>query len=195
VSPFNFTAQLQATCGDMIARLPELSHIDISRISVSYSRVRNSSQFGIYASLTPLRFAHGSRTTRRRGRLYTMQRVVSPAGIEMLYILSVYLPRFMELPYHEKLVTILHELWHVSPQFDGDLRRHPGRCYAHSSSQKEYDAAMAVLARRWHELNPPAECYEFLTCSWDELCRRHGQVVGSRIRRPRLIPLAAPPRG
>lgn len=173
----------------MIARLPELSHIDLSRVVVSYSRTRNRSPYGIFASLTPLRFADGARTTTRRGRLYAMQRVVDQAGAEMLYILSFYLPRFMDLPFDEKLITVLHELWHVSPRFDGDVRRHPGRCYAHSRSQAEYDEGMAELATKWREAEPPRERFEFLQQGWDELCRQHGTVVGCRIRRPRLIPL------
>ena len=65
--------------------------------------------------------------------------------------LAIALPalRFMDVDFEEKLVTIFHELWHVSPRFDGDLRRHPGRCYMHTGSQKDYDAQMLRLARRW----------------------------------------------
>ena len=39
----------------------------------------------------------------------------------MLYLLSFYLPRFLKLPWREKLATVIHELWHVNPQFNGDL--------------------------------------------------------------------------
>ena len=84
---------------------------------------------------------------RRRTGGYTIQRLFDSKGQEFLYILTFYLPRFMDLSFREKLITVFHELWHISPQFDGDLRRHPGRCYAHTSSQKEYDAEMEVLQR------------------------------------------------
>lgn len=180
---------MRATCRDMIGRLPELAHIDLDRVAVVYSRARNTSKYGIYASLTPLRFENGRSTTERRGRLYTIQRVVGADGLEMLYILTFCLPRFMNLPFDEKLVTVLHELWHISPEFNGDLRRHPGRCFAHSSSQKEYDAAMSVLARRWTDARPPAERYEFLRHSWHELLDRHPRILGTRLKRPRLIPV------
>ena len=89
----------------------------------------------MFASLTPLRFAGGQRHTLRRGRQWTLQRVCED-GREMLYILNFYLPRFLDLPLDEKLTTVVHELWHIGPRFDGDLRRFGGRCYAHSGSQK-----------------------------------------------------------
>ena len=53
-------------------------------------------------------------------------------GVEMLYILKFYLPRFQNEPFEEKLTTIFHELWHISSDFNGDIRRHSGRCYVHT---------------------------------------------------------------
>ena len=107
----------------------------------------------------------------------------------MLYLLSFYMPRFQNLSFREKLVTILHEMWHISPSFDGDLRRLPGRCYVHSRSEKEYDAAMAVLADRWLADSPPDHVYNFLKLSFSELRSRFGNVHGIRISAPKLIPV------
>ena len=42
--------------------------------------------------------------------------------------MSFYLPRFCDQSLDEKLSTVMHELWHISPAFDGDIRRLPGRC-------------------------------------------------------------------
>ena len=86
--------------------------------------------------LTPLRFEGGRLTSVRRTGRWTIERLYDEAGREMLYLLSFYLPRFLEHPLREKLATVVHELWHIGPGFDGDLRRHPGRCYAHSHSQR-----------------------------------------------------------
>ncbi len=46
-------------------------------------------------------------------------------------------------------------LWHVAPEFNGDIRRHARRCYAHTGSQKKYDAHMAQLVERWLALHTP----------------------------------------
>jgi hypothetical protein len=184
---FDFTARMRELCADMIGRTPELAHIDLSRVAISFCQARKRVQHGLFASLTPLRFRDGALTGRRRGRIYGVQRLYDGAGVEMLYVLSFYLPRFMDLDFREKLITVLHELWHISPRFDGDLRRHPGRCYAHTSSQAEYDAHMGVLADRWLADGPPQALYGFLRGDFNELQRQHGSIVGIRIPRPKQI--------
>jgi hypothetical protein len=187
---FDFTGAMRAVAADMVARLPaEMSHIDLSRVCVSYCEARTRSHFGVQASLTPLRFEAGATIGTKRGRRYAIQQVRDAAGRPMLYILSFYLPRFMDLPFREKLITVLHELWHISPAFDGDIRRHPGRCYAHSHSQAEYDAEMGRLANRWLALDPPESLYAFLRERHDQMIAARRPVFGTRIRRPKLIPL------
>lgn len=173
----------------MIDRLPELSHIDLDRVLVCFKQARKRVPHGLYASLTPLRFAGGSTTTVRRGRSVTIERLVDATGREMLYILGFYLPRFMDLDFREKLITIVHELWHISPAFDGDIRRHAGRCFAHTPSQKHYDAEMDRLAQHWLSLGPPEPLWGFLRSGMDQLLARHGRIVGVKVPRPRLIPV------
>ncbi len=188
---FDFSVHARRLCADMIARLPELAHIDMSRVAVSCCQTRKPVKHGLLASMTPLRFQDGSLYTQRRGRKYTIQRVLDPLnGREMLYILSFYLPRFMDYPLDEKLVTVIHELWHINPAFNGDLRRHPGRCYAHTASQKQYDAEMKRLVDRWLDQSPPAELYDFLSGGFIELHLQHGGVFGQKIPIPRLVPVS-----
>jgi len=188
---FDFTHHIRAVCQDAVGRLPELAHIDLARVAMSFSQARRRVSYGLQASLTPLRFKDGALVSNRRGREYAVERVVDASGREMLYILTFYLPRFLDAPFREKLVTIFHELWHISPEFNGDLRRHHGRCYAHSHSQREYDDEMGKLADHWLALGPPEELYSFLHLGFDDLRRLHGGVHGCRIRRPKLLPTKA----
>ena len=185
----DFTAAMRPLCRDMVTRLSELSHIDLDRVAISLSRARQRSVYGLYASLTPLRFESGRSRSKMHGRTYGVQSIRNSDGEEFLYILSFYLPRFLDSALEEKLSTILHELWHISPQFDGDLRRHEGRCYAHGPSQQAYDAHMDRLAQRWLSLDPPSALYEFLASSFDELVAEYGQIVGTHWPTPKLIPL------
>ncbi len=187
---FDFTSRMRALCADITTRLPELAHIDIDRVSVTFSQARKSVQHGLYATLTPLRFERGNLTTKRSGRKYTVQRIYDHQGQEMLYILSFYLPRFMETDFNEKMVTVFHELWHISPSFDGDIRRHSGRCYAHSNSQEQYDAHMQVLVNRYMKLNPPESLFSFLRLTFHGLCIAYGSVYGAKLPHPKLIPMA-----
>ena len=145
---FDYTDNVRRVCAHMVARLPELQHIELSRVAFSFSLARKRVRHGLLATMTPMRFQDGALVTQRHGRSYTAQRLFDKRGNEMLYILTVYLPRFQNQTLAEALATLLHELWHISPEFNGDLRRHPGRCYAHTHSQQEYDAQMAILARK-----------------------------------------------
>ncbi len=185
---FDFTLHVRELCEDMTARLPELRHIDMARVAVAFSQTRKPVKHGMYASLTPLRFPGGRMEVVRRGRRWRIQRLVDEAGREMLYILRFYLPRFLDLDFEEKISTVVHELWHVSPRFDGDLRRFGGRCYAHSGSQKRYDALVDRLARRWLKLAPPEPLYEVLRHDFCGLMGVHGKILGHRIPAPKLIP-------
>jgi hypothetical protein len=186
---FNFTLHMRRLCQDAVTRLPELRHIDADRVAIGFRQTRKAVGHGLYASLTPLRFAGGRSHIFRRGRKWGIQNLHDQAGREMLYVLNFYLPRFLNVKFRDKAITIFHELWHIGPKFDGDLRRFEGRCYAHSGSQKHFDAQASALAESWLSLNPPPSLYEFLKYDFSDLVKRYGPVYGQKITGPKLIPL------
>jgi hypothetical protein len=171
----------------MVARLPRLAHIDMCFVAVSFCQTRKAVDHGLQATLTPMRFAGGQRELVKGGQRWQVQQIRDQQGRKMLYLLSFYLPRFQNQRFREKLVTILHELWHISPRFDGDLRRHDGRYYVHSESEAAYDAAMEILADEWLLRDPPLAIYDFLKLSFAELQHHYGSVLGLQISAPKLI--------
>ena len=171
----------------MAAQIDEFRHIDMSRVAVSFRQTRKRMPHGLYASLTPLRFAGGQTHCIRRGRKFSIQRV-EVDGREMLYVLNFYLPRFLDLGFREKLTTIAHELLHIGPHFDGDLRRFSGRCYAHSHSHTQFDAQAEQLAQRWLARGPEESLYGFLHLDFLRLQALHGGIYGRRIAAPKLLP-------
>lgn len=185
---FDFTVHMRRICDDIVLRMEEFEHVRIDRVAVAVAQSRSRRLQGLQAKLTPMRFAGGSLVESRRGRRYTVERIFDGRR-EILYILTFYLPRFLDQPFEEKLTTVFHELYHISPEFDGDLRRMGDRHYLHTRSQKQYDAHMGELARKYLRLVPENGTTEFLQHTFGELQQRHGEVVGCRIRRPRLIPL------
>ena len=192
--PFDFTAAMHALCEDVVRRSPPLAQIDLSRVLFSVIRARNGRRHGLQARVTPLRFEAGALATVHRGTAYQVQRVVVD-GREILYLVSFSLPRFLNRDFRDKLVTIFHELYHISPAFDGDLRRHPGRCSAHTSSQKKYDAHMDRLVTAYLKGGADPARHAFLRLSFAQLCRRHGAVVGLHLPRPKLVRVPfTPPR-
>ena len=124
---FNFSSHMTALCHDISERVDDLSHVRMERVAVSVAQTRSAAQYGMWASLTPLRFKDGATQTVRRGRTYKMPRIFKPDGTEALYILTFYLPRFLTLSFTDRIATVCHELFHISPYFDGDIRRFPGR--------------------------------------------------------------------
>jgi hypothetical protein len=110
---------------------------------------------------------------------------------EMLYLVTFCLPRFLNQSFDDKFVTLFHELYHISPAFDGDLRRHRGRYSVHSHSKREYDALMGQLAREYLANGADAKLHAFLRLNFQQLQQRHGNVVGVMVPRPKLIPVAA----
>ena len=187
---FDYTAHMRRLCSDIARRSPQMRHVDLSRVALSFARSRKPGPYGIWAALTPLRFEGGARHAVRNGRQVTCQRVLDQHGREMLYILNFYLPRFQDLSLTDKFTTIFHELWHISPNFNGDIRRFPGRCYAHSQSEEEYDALAAEMARKWLSLKPNPQDYAFLQYTFAELNAKHGPIYGQKVSHPRIIAVA-----
>ena len=186
--PFDFTGAMRRLCHDVTGRLAEFEHVRMEQVAVTFAQARRRVSYGLQAKLTPLRFEGGQLLTRRRGKTWTIQRWYS-GDVEMLYSLTFYLPRFLEQSFREKLITVMHELYHISPGFDGDIRRLPGHYHVHSHSQKEYDRRMESLVDQYLASNPPEAVYRFLRVSFRDLTARHGSVVGIRVPIPKLLPL------
>lgn len=188
VQHFDFCRAMTSLCDDICAKHPEFRHVRMPEVAVTFAQTRSPVEWGIQARLTPLRFEGGARVEKRKGRLWTVQRVYHQ-GAEALYILTFFLPRFLNLSFEEKLITVFHELYHISPEFNGDIRRFAGSCYMHTGSQKGYDRQMAVFAREYMAMNVPEHLTYFLQFSFPELQARCGHVVGLKIAIPRLIPV------
>jgi predicted metallopeptidase len=189
-SHFDFTSAMSAVCRDVCQRVPEFQHINMDRVAVCYAQARSRTRHGIQARLTPMRFENGALFKLDDGETWTLQRVFIEQQ-EMLYLLTFFLPRFLDQTYEEKLITIFHELYHISPRFNGDIRRFPGRCHAHSNSQRSYDQQMADLARSYLSKRPPAQLLTFLKQDFRQIKQYRGDVIGQIVPVPRLIRVSA----
>jgi hypothetical protein len=186
--PFDFCASVRRLLTDVAARCPELAHIRMPRILLAVTQARSGQVHGLQARVTPLRFPHGSLTRPRRGVTYQVQRYFHGEQ-EFLYLMTFCLPRFLDQDFDDKFVTLFHELFHISPAFDGDLRRHEGRYHLHTHDQHGYDKHMAHLARAYLAGRPDDRLYAFLRLSFGQLQRRHGSVTGIVVPRPKIVPL------
>jgi hypothetical protein len=188
--PFDFCGHMQRLCADIVSRCELLYHIDAARLLFAVTQARTRHVHGLQARVTPLRFRDGHLTRRRRGTAYQVQRYFVGEK-EMLYVVTFCLPRFLDQEFDDKLITIFHELYHISPAFDGDLRRHDGRYSIHSHSKRCYDRHMADLARAYLANGADGNLHAFLRLNFSQLQERHGLVTGVVVPRPKLIPIPA----
>ncbi|HEY1192111.1 MAG TPA: hypothetical protein VGE74_31070 [Gemmata sp.] len=184
----DFTARMRELCADVAARCEALRHVHMPRVLVSFTPSRNRSRYGLQARVTPLRFRDGTLTRSHGPTDYQVQRFFVN-GREMLYVLTFCLPRFIDQTFREKLITVFHELYHMAPSFNGDLRRHPGRYTVHSHSKELYDSRMAELVDDYLADHPDPETFAFLRSGYRDLWDAHGGIFGAVVPRPKLLPI------
>jgi len=182
---FNYTDHLAELIRHACLIVPELSHIDCDRIHVGYAPAKTDGEYGLYAKIVPLRFVDGAETMRKGRYLYRMPDVYYN-GRQILYILYFCMPKFANLKFETKLSVIFHELYHISPLFNGDIRRFPGRNYVHGS-KKKYSEKIRALAQEYLNRCDGYRPFEFLRMDMNELERRHGRVVAARMQQPKAI--------
>jgi predicted metallopeptidase len=184
--PFDFGLAIGTLLADICRHVAEFAGFNASQILVGFLQARHARGHGLQARVTPLRFAGGQLVRTARGRLFQVQRFIV-ADVEMLYVMTFCLPRFLDQNFEQKMVTIFHELFHIGPDFDGDLRRHPGRCSMHTSSKSGYDAHMTYLARNYLAGGANPKLHGFLRLNYAQLRARHGRVIGLKLPRPKIL--------
>jgi predicted metallopeptidase len=186
--PFDFCGHVRRLCADIIARCPAFHHLRLDNLLFGMTQARTGRRHGLQARVTPLRFPGGRFRTYRRGHWYQVQRYVVEDR-DILYLVTFCLPRFLDQDFDDKFITLFHELYHISPTFDGDLRRHGGRCSIHTHSMKAYDRRMAELAREYLASKPDPHLHAFLRLNFAQLMHRHRSVVAVVVPQPKLVPV------
>ena len=174
---FDFSLHMARLIRDMVAHTPELEHIDADRLVICASQQRKFRSSGLYAKVVPLRFEQGTLTTKQHGCHWAVPRFTHE-GRDVLYIVSFCLPRFLNVPFGVKGETIFHELFHIGPLFDGDLRRFPGKYHQHGPDATAYDAHMRRLFDEYEQRATAPHLLRFLRSRFHHLEDRYGTVTG-----------------
>ena len=123
--------------------MPEFSHLEPSRILVVAGEARRAS----HATVKPLAFEKGIRTD----ALGRYKPLVKVDGKRMRYCVTLRPLFFRSSSAHERVATVLHELFHISPAFDGTL----DSSRRHSTMGKRFEVKFRPLERRlWRSLPP-----------------------------------------
>ena len=189
--PFDFCAAIHRLVMNIAIHCPDFRHLQVPRILVTITQARGQRMHGLQARVTPLRFSGGLLIRKRRGVSFQIQRYFL-GDHEFLYLMTFCLPRFLDLKFEQKFITLFHELYHFGPAFDGDIRRHDGRCHIHTHSQREYDKKMAQHASAYLAGKPDPGIHAFFRYNFAQLQARHGSVTGIVVPHPKIIPLVGP---
>lgn len=188
-TPFDFTGHMRRLLAAVVAGCEPLRHIDVSRLLVAVTRTRNNRSHGLQARITPLRPDSRGRPAGATGQVqrYFLGRH------EFYYVMTFFLPRFLNQDFSEKLVTLFHELYHIGPRCQGDLRVGKDSRRLHSPGRQQYDREMAALAREYLSGKPDPTLHAFLRLDFAQLQHRHGAVAGIVVPHPRRIEYGARP--
>ena len=175
----DFSRQIIRLIEDITKKVPVFSHIDTSRILISCADVKKGGTSGVWAQLYPMKYENGHYSIRELSgrRIYIYKTDQLHIGErEIYYIIYFMMPRFQNLSYFEKLETIFHELYHISPEFDGRLRVVHPRFNFHGPSMRLYDQKIRYWVRYYLNSNPDTRKNEFLKYDFRALSHHHDGV-------------------
>ncbi|MCA8914724.1 MAG: hypothetical protein KDB90_04865 [Planctomycetes bacterium] len=179
---YNLTDDVSLLVHLLVKRVDQLAHIQPGRVIHGVSQARTRSRYGVYAQCHGLRFKHGQREHKTRDGHAWQWPIIKVRGQEVLYYITYFLPRFLDQPPRERLHTLLHELYHISPKFNGDLRRFAGRNEFHGNKHADFDGVVdRILERAMPHVD--VERFPFLVYTFDQLVERFGGVVGNKLKR------------
>ncbi|HEX2864301.1 MAG TPA: putative metallopeptidase, partial [Deinococcales bacterium] len=141
--PYDLTAGLEEAARAVSALVPELQAIKTGEVLFTVYPARLASRSYTIARCYPLPWE--ARRKARRWQKLTAH--VTPSGARARYILAFAWPRFFTLPPRDRLETLLHELYHIGPNFDGQPRAFPGYGW-HGRSLAWFDAQVRGMAER-----------------------------------------------
>jgi len=134
----NFNLLARALIRDIARHMPEFGHIKASRILLVAGEARRASR----GTVKPLKVRPGDRKAKA---------LVTINGRRMLYCITLRPLFFRSSTAKGRIGTLLHELYHISPRFDGTLDE--GR--RHEAMGKGFGAKLRPLVRRYLRQCPP----------------------------------------
>ncbi len=186
ITDINITDELSKLIEIISQKSCIFRHIDSSRILVCISSNRSNGRSGTYGKLVPLKFENGDSVQKYNGKYYTIPRIINN-GIEQLYIIYFYMPKFFDLPDIEKLRVIFHELYHISEIFNGDIRRMGNSKIQHGYSKKKFNSFFDKELIDFHDFILTTSFIDFLRMDSSFLRREFGKIYCRRMKIPKPV--------
>lgn len=202
----NYTERIALLMQDVVARTPRLSFIDLKEVIV-FARFGRSDADGAFATCHCLTLPESEpgyffwkdretgELTRRSPWFITKSPRVRIGPREIKYLISFVLPRFCDQtldgsrkadlypdaePWHAKLDTIVHELYHIDPAEAG-LRavENADGSRSYRTHGPMFYENVAQMVREYLATGPDPALYDFLRDDFAALTEKFGGVVGT----------------
>ncbi|MCL1865765.1 MAG: hypothetical protein FWF73_08155 [Spirochaetes bacterium] len=178
----NLTDVFTLIIHDMIKSTEEFKSFDINKILVCCASNRKDFKGAIYGKLQPLRFKDGSEIIKHNKRYYTIPRIVLN-NVEILYIIYLYIPKFFNLTVMDKINVMFHELYHISPEFNGDIRRMSNFKSAHGHSKKSFEEKYIKFASNYFNNINGTPFNGFLQMNFEDIKKQFKVIKYRRIKK------------
>jgi hypothetical protein len=146
------------------------------------AKAANRKKTGVFAKIIPMNFPNGLPYKKFNNELYSMPQILTPYGA-VSYIIYIYLPRFFLQDLEKRLLTVIHELYHISPEFDGTIRMFGGR--PHGNSREKFNENLKPIIEKYLQV-ADMKILEILGTDYRDLLNRH-TITGRTLALPKAI--------
>jgi hypothetical protein len=205
----NYTERLFLLMQDIVARVPTLSFIDMSKVLV-FARSGRTSAEGAYATCHCVclpasepgyyfwRDRSTGRLTRRSEWFVTKSPSITINDTPINYMVSFTLPRFTDQSLSRsrkgvhyrgqpnwvaKLDTIVHELYHIDPVRPGIRRMEKADgTYSANCHGDRFFSDVVEMVNQYLDSKPDPAISDFLHYNFSELADRFGTIAGTAFK-------------
>jgi hypothetical protein len=107
--------------------------------------------------------------------------------VDQRYLIYFYHPRFFNLSPSEKLKVIFHELYHISPDFNGDIRRLAAHKASHGASRERFDDFFEHDLTKFYAYIEKTPYMKFLEMNARALRLSFEKIKGRRMKMPKPV--------
>ena len=186
INNINITDVLTTLIKHIIQETNIFKHLEIKRILICIASNRGKARGGTYGKLVPLKFKDGSDILHYKSRIYAMPKIINN-GIPLLYLVYFYSPKFIDITPFEKLRVIFHELYHISPEFNGDIRRVSKVKVFHGYSTKSFNAQFENDLHMFYKYISNTIFMKFLQMDSKLLQKNFQKIFSRRMKLPKPI--------
>jgi len=188
IDEINLTDILTLIINEAIKKSSLFNNCNINQILIAGSKNKSKVQKTTFSKVVPLRFKNGNNIVKYKNEEYFIPKM-SLSGYEILYIIYFYLPNFFNLSPKMKVEVIFHELYHISPEFDGDIRRVAEQKYAHGSSSLNYSKNYKKESEIFYSYIMKTKYSYFLRMKYKDIQDNFKKIKLRKIKKPKAFKL------